>query len=266
MDVYESRINFYLDTVKQFIPRDHSTILICGGGILDKKIFQKLKINNVIITNVDERTLSTEFLPYKWEFQDAQKLSYKDNSFDYVVMHDAIHHCSKPHNAIIELFRVAKKGVLAFESRDSFVMKIIEKLKLTQTYEHAAVFYNDCKHGGVNNTEIPNFIFRWTEREIEKTINSYSPCYNHKFIYRYGSAFPSTPALETGANLKMLFLKIMRPFYNLLKFFFKKQQNLFAFYIEKSSNKSTLKPWLNIDAKNNISFNCLWGEKRYKNK
>ena len=44
MDIYEARFNFYLDTVKQLIPRDDSTILICGGGILDKQIFQKLKI------------------------------------------------------------------------------------------------------------------------------------------------------------------------------------------------------------------------------
>ena len=266
MDTYEPRFNFYLDTVKELIPRDDSTILICGGGILDKQIFQKLKINNVTVTNVDERTSSTEFLPYNWDYQDAQKLNYKDNSFDYVIMHDAIHHCSKPHSAIIELFRVAKKGVLAFESRDSFVMRILERLKLTQTYEHAAVFYSGCKYGGVDNTEIPNYIFRWTEREIEKTINTFSPCYNHKFVYRYSSAFPATPALEKGANLKMLFLKIILPFFKILKFFFKKQQNLFAFYIEKSSNKSNLKPWLNVDVKDNISFNRQWGEKMYKAK
>tara|TARA_B100000787_G_scaffold36620_1_gene25718 strand:+ start:110 stop:910 length:801 start_codon:yes stop_codon:yes gene_type:complete len=266
MDIYDARHNFYLDIVKESIPLDDSTILICGGGILDKQIFQKLKFRNVTITNVDERTTSTEFLPYNWEFQDVQKLTYKDNSFDYVVIHDAIHHCSMPHNALIELFRVAKKGILGFESRDSFVMKILERLKLTQTYEHAAVFYNNCSYGGVNNTEIPNYVYRWTEREIEKTINTYSPCYNHKFIYRYGSAFPATPVLEARANLKMLFLKIMLPFYKIFKFFFKKQQNLFAFYIEKPTNKSTLKPWLNIDIKNNISFNRQWGEKKYKTK
>lgn len=266
MYIYKTRSKFYFDIVKQLIPRDNSTILICGGGILDKQIFQKLEIKNVTITNVDERTTSAEFLPYNWDYQDAEKLNYKDNSFDYVIMHDAIHHCSKPHNVLIELFRVAKRGVLAFESRDSFVMKILERLQLTQTYEHAAVFHHNCKYGGVRNTEIPNYIFRWTEREIEKTINSYSPCYNHKFVYRYGSAFPSTPDYERGAHFKVFLLKFLLPFYKILKLFFKKQQNLFAFYIEKSSNKLTLKPWLEIDAKNNISFNRQWGEKKYKTK
>ncbi len=266
MYIYKNRSNFYFDIVKQLIPQDDSTILICGGAILDKQIFQKLKINNVTITNLDERTSPAEFLPYNWDYQDAEKLNYKDNSFDYVIMHDAIHHCSKPHSTLIELFRVAKRGVLAFESRDSFVMRILERLKLTQTYEHAAVFHHDCVYGGVNNTEIPNYIFRWTEREIEKTINSYSPCYNHKFVYRYGSSFPSSPAYERGGNYKMLLLKILLPFYKIFKLFFKKQQNLFAFYIEKSSNKSILKPWLNIDDKNNISFNRQWAEKYYKTK
>ena len=42
--------------------------------------------------------------------------------------------------------------------------------ELVQEYEHAAVFYNDCVFGGVKNTPIPNFIYRWTRRDIEKTI------------------------------------------------------------------------------------------------
>ena len=195
--------------------------MICGGGFLDKQIFQKLKFSNVTITNVDEEKTSAEFLPYTWEFQNAQKLTYKDNSFDYVVIHAAIHHCSMPHNTLIELFRVAKKGILAFESRDSFVMKILERLNLTTTYEHGAVFYSDCMYGGVNNTEIPNYVYRWTEREIEKTINTYSPCYDHKFVYRYATAFPAMAVYEKRANLKMLFLKIMLPIYKIFIFFLK---------------------------------------------
>ena len=92
--------------------------------------------------------------------------------------------------------RVCKYGVLAFESRDSLLMNLFERLNLTQTYEHAAVYHNDCKYGGINNTQIPNYIYRWTEREIEKTINTYSPCYDHEFQYKYGAAFPCTAALE----------------------------------------------------------------------
>ncbi len=51
-----------------------------------------------------------------------------------------------------------KIGILAFEARDSLLMRIVTKLNLAQEYEHAAVFYNNCSHGGVNNTQIPNYV------------------------------------------------------------------------------------------------------------
>ena len=84
------------------------------------------------------------------------------------------------------MYRVSRKGLLVFEARDSIVMRVMEKLQLVQVYEATAVHMNDCRFGGVNNTEIPNFIYRWTEREVEKTIQSYSPLYRDCFINRFG--------------------------------------------------------------------------------
>lgn len=258
-----SRNNFYLETVKELIPRDNSSILICGGGLLDRDVFFELGYKDVTITNLDTRTSPEEYSPYKWEYQNAESLTYEDSTFDYVIIHAAIHHTSMPHKTLLELFRVSNKGFLAFESRDSLVMKFLERFDLTQTYEHAAVFHNDCKFGGINNTEIPNYIYRWTEREIEKTINTFSPCYDHTFLYRYGAAFPCTAQLESKGNMKLMFLKAALPFYLVFKKIFKKQQNLFAFYVAKPSKKSTLKPWLKR-FENNILFDKEWAKKKYK--
>jgi hypothetical protein len=166
---------------------------------------------------------------------------------------------------LTEMYRVARKAVLAFEARDSFTMRIIERLGLTQTYEHAAVYYNDCAHGGVDNTQIPNYIYRWTEREIEKTIRSYAPAFEHTIIFRYGTALPCTPELENGASMKTRLLKVARPFFSLFVKLAPKQQNLFAFYIEKPSSGNSLNPWLTYDVtRRDVAFNREWAEERYK--
>jgi hypothetical protein len=163
------------------------------------------------------------------------------------------------------MYRTAKIGVLSIESRDNTIMKFLEKTGLAQTYEHAAVYYNDCNHGGVNNTEIPNYIYRWTEREIEKCIKAFAPYCNHKFIYKYGTAFPSTPELEKKGKLKLYLLKFAHPFYQTFAKIFPKQQNLFAFYIKKPKIPDNLFPWLTFDENKKVmEFNKEWGDMKYK--
>jgi len=255
---------FYLKVVNEIIENKQSNILVCGGGHLDKDVFEELNFQNVIISNLDSRMSGNEFEPFQWKYENAESLSFEDNTFDFVVIHAAIHHAQSPHKVLTEMYRVARKGVLAFESRDSMLMRLLEKNGFTQTYEHAAVYFNECKFGGVNNTEIPNFIYRWTEREIEKTIKSYAPFYKHTFIYKYGYDFPCTPQLEKKGYAKKIFLKTIYPIYIVFSKLFTKQQNLFSFFIVKP-NIDTLFPWLKIDTiTNKIMFNQEWGDIMYK--
>lgn len=260
------RRKFYLNTVNELIKDKKSSILICGGGELDKSIFNKLGFINVTISNLDTRMKKDLYLPFQWKFENAENLSLKDNSFDFVIIHAAIHHASSPHKVVTEMYRVASKGILAFENRDSFTMKLLEKFNLTQTFEHAAVYFNNCIYGGMNNTEIPNYIYRWTEREIEKTIKSYAPYFEHNFKYKYGTAFPCSPELENRGKLKWIILKIAQPFFFFFAKIFPRQQNLFAFYIEKPNiTNGRIFPWLKYDKKENkIKFNKEWASKKYK--
>jgi len=261
----DKRALFYEKIVKEMIQFKTASILVCGGGLLDKYVFEKLGFQDVTISNLDARVGEDDYKPLKWKLENAEALSFLNKSFDYVVIHAAIHHASMPHKVLIEMYRVAKKGLLAFESRDSVLIRFLEKFELTQVYEHAAVYYNDCKYGGMNNTDIPNFVYRWTEREIEKTIQAYAPYYKHKYIYKYGTAFPCTPELESEGGYKIIFLKIIRPLHWFFSKIFVKQQNLFAFYIEKPDNLNSLFPWLIFDRNEcEIKFNKQWGKQKYK--
>jgi SAM-dependent methyltransferase len=257
------RTNFYKNNVEKFFRDKSARILVCGAGSFDKYVFESLGYKNVTISNLDSRMKGNEYAPFRWAFEDAEKLSFPDNSFDYVAIHAAIHHGSSPHRMLTEMYRVAAKGVLAIESRDSLVMRFSEKYGLVQVYEHAAVYYNDGKFGGVNNSEIPNYVYRWTEREVEKTIQSFAPYANHKFHYSYETTFPVTPEMERNGVLKYGLLKIVQPFFWLLTRIFKRQQNLFAFFIEKPELSNAIFPWIKLTEKG-IGFNDEWASKRYR--
>jgi len=263
LDMNEREL-FYQNTIQELIQDINASILVCGGGDFDKDIFEKLGYLNVTISNLDSRLSEDRFKPFSWKYENAESLSYPDESFDYVVIHAAIHHASSPHKVLTEMYRTAKIASISFEARDSIVMKLFEKTGLTQTFEHAAVYFNDCSFGGVNNTEIPNYVYRWTEREIEKCIKSFAPYLNHNFIYKYASAFPATPELEKKGKLKFYLLKFARPFFKIFTKFFPKQQNLFAFYISKPKIPEDLQPWLTYDEnKKIIKFNKAWGDQKY---
>ncbi len=259
----DKRLSFYKATIDKWIKHRDANILVVAGGKNDYEVFRKLGFINVTISNLDERMEGDEFNPFKWSYQDAENLSFEENSFDFVVVHAALHHCFSPHRALLNMYRVAQKGVILLESRDSFVMKIVEYCGLAQTYEHAAVFYNDCKYGGVRNTNIPNFVYRWTEREIEKTINSYAPYAQHHFYFNYDYDLPRSAQHRKKESYKMIFVYSSCLFYSIFAKLFPRQQNLFSCFIEKPDLERKHFEWLKYnDGK--ITFNKEWAYNYYK--
>ena len=105
-----------------------------------------------------------------------------------------------PHRALLSMYSVARKGIIFFEACDSFVMQVAAYFNFTVNYEHSAVYYNDMTYGGVKNTSIPNYVYRWTEREVEKTIRSFYPYAEPEIHYRYASDFPRTLELRKNGG------------------------------------------------------------------
>ena len=254
--------SFYNKFVDKWLEDKNSNILIVGGSDNDYEVFNKLGFKNVTISNLDERVVGDEFKPFKWSYQDGENLSFPDNSFDFVVVHAALHHCHSPHRALLEMYRVAKHGIILFEARDSLLMKLMEWLGLAHTYEHDAVFSNNCQHGGVSNSDIPNFIYRWTEREIAKTINSYAPFAPHCFSYAYGYDIYIPEQSDLKGLCKKYFAKTVGLIYPLFALLFPKQQNLFACFIRKPDLEKDHFKWLEYKA-GKLSFNQAWAEKYY---
>lgn len=236
----EVRASFYTKSIIQTIPKD-ARILVCGAGPCDLGVFKAAGYQNVVMSNLDVRQTPEDFLPYLYCRLDLNGLAISEQSFDYVVTNACLHHCPSPHAALLEMYRVASKGVLVIESRDSFLMRLLEKIGITEQYEVSAVYYSDKKFGGVNNTNIPNFIYRWTEREVKKTISTYDPTHPHKISFFYGSSIPAYCYFEKR-DLKNYMIVLLKPFYLIFAKLFKRQQNQFAFFIDKTHAPHF--PWL----------------------
>lgn len=239
-DFYSSTLSWLLK--QRILDRDMRILVVCGCHA-DKEELSSLGFTNAVISNLDERLKGNEFAPYAWSHQDAENLAFRDGEFDFVIAHNGLHHCYSPHRALLEMYRVSRKGLLVFEPRDTFLVRIGVRLNFGQEYEVAAVADN-APFGGVKNTFIPNYVYRWTEREIEKTISSYAPWGRHRFLFRYALRVPWR-RLKTLKN-KMLYLlvRVLLPLLQLFFRLFPKQANGFAFVVVKSRIPEDLHPWL----------------------
>lgn len=163
------RLNDFLK--EGWISLDDKTLVVCGGEF-DQNVLEALGFKNYTISSMYEEE-TCEIKNYKKE--DAECLSFEDSSFDNVIVHAGLHHCYSPHQALCEMFRVASKNVIVFESQDSILMRLFERLGFVLEYELDAVIASQGRSGGVNNLPIPNYVYRWTPREVEKIIRALDP-------------------------------------------------------------------------------------------
>lgn len=221
---------------------DDSILAVCAGTS-ERQMFLDLGFDDVTISNLDDRMTAEEYAPYSWSCEDAHHLSFSDGEFDFVFVADGLHHCNAPHQALLEMYRVARKGIIVVESRDNLLMRLAMRLNLTPTYELEGVVVHDCTHGGVNNTSIPNYIYRWTEREFEKTIRSNDPTGRLTFRYFYGLNLPFWHAEVKKSRLKYYILRLSQPILRLGVWLFRKQCNSFAMVAIKPGPED-IWPWL----------------------
>ena len=216
------------------------SVLVVGGGPGDRDVFRGLGFENVTITNVDGEPGGVA--PYRFERQDAEALTYRDGVFDWAVVSAALHHCRSPHGALLELYRVASRGLLALEARDSALMRAAIRLHLADEYELTAVADHGFRSGGVRNTAVPNYVYRWTEREVEKTISSAAPHAQHEFIWFHELELPLS-IFDVGGGRRRVgqALRLLQPAARAVAKVAPGQANLFAFAVVKTDE---LQPWL----------------------
>lgn len=249
MDFYKQTIESLVANKK--IDTGESVLAVCAGTY-DRDVFTSLGFDNVTISNLDYHGGVEKYDPYPWRGLDAEALELDSNSFDWVVVHAGLHHCISPHNALCEMMRVARKGVVVFESRDSFLVRLAVRFGLTVEYELEPIAINNGKSGGVRNTPIPNYIYRWTEREITKVVQSFSSVAKHEIHFFYGFTIPTrrlamstNPLLRSAGKLA----NWITPVFGTLA---PRQGNRFGVFISFSEDYFQ---WLQVDSTGKLTPN-----------
>ena len=220
------REKFYKRQILKYVKNKNSSVLVLGAGELDQKIFNELKYENVRFTNIENSQEKNLHF-----FNNIHDIKLNDNSYDYCIAHACIHHSSKPHLAVLELFRVCTKGTLIIEANDSLLSRLACKFGFSEEYELSATQKN-ISRGGVDNTNVPNYVYRWTEREIIKLMKSFRPDIKHKIFFDYSH------------HIKFTKSKVINLFFDIFFMIFKKQKNLLSIYIEKDEKNLKLNSWI----------------------
>ena len=240
-------MNFFVDTLRALLARNllHRTdsILVVAGGTHDRNSLLEAGFTNVLISNLDYHEDVSDYAPFPWKRLDAEKIALGDETYDWVIVHAGLHHLGVPAQGVCEMFRVCRKGIICFEARDSFAMRLAIKSSLTSDYELESAFLSDGLgvRGGYRNGPIPNYVYRWTEREFEKVIKSFHPAYRVNYFYFYGLSVPLQKFAMARSPIRRL---IGRFFHSISKLYPKllpRQGNQFGMVAAKTQE---LQPWL----------------------
>jgi len=97
--------------------------------------------------------------------QNAEDLDFSDNSFDYVVIKEALHHFPRPYLALYESFRVCRLGVILIEPTDpprKAIMRILKDI-MNSFLRKKVRFQSDFGFEPAGN-----FVYTLSIRELQK--------------------------------------------------------------------------------------------------
>ncbi|EMG38436.1 methylase involved in ubiquinone/menaquinone biosynthesis [Desulfocurvibacter africanus PCS] len=136
-----------------------------------------------ITPNLLEHAKAIGFIP-EYSVENAEKLSFANGSYDYVLCKEAFHHFPRPMIALYEMLRVATKGIVLIEPNDngadgfeecgnyvySLSRREIVKVALALSYPCVAIKgFNDCFIRGVEHEKLSaqSYLLKKTIHRIE---------------------------------------------------------------------------------------------------
>jgi ubiquinone/menaquinone biosynthesis C-methylase UbiE len=156
-----------------FVNEKKSWLTVGDGYGFDANFFYKKGLD---VTATD---ISDTFLPLsrqhglfeKYAVENAENLSFADNSFDYIFVKEAYHHFPRPYMAVYEMLRVAKEAVILVEPHDP-ISKMPLLLAARNFFDrfNTALLQKYWKNR-YSFEEVGNYVFKLSEREMDKLAN-----------------------------------------------------------------------------------------------
>ncbi|WP_269536964.1 class I SAM-dependent methyltransferase [Cerasicoccus fimbriatus] len=167
---------------------DWTWVTVGDGRLgLDSVNIKKRGINSVLPTDIADSLLikaKAEGLIEEYSCENAENLSFEDESFDVAYCKESYHHFPRPTIALYEMLRVARRAVILVEPRDymidgskyhprgpkglmkDFIKWIRARLNLPEKEIPLSQRYNFGDEASYE--EVGNYIFTISSREIEK--------------------------------------------------------------------------------------------------
>jgi ubiquinone/menaquinone biosynthesis C-methylase UbiE len=134
--------------------KNHSWLTVGDGAGTDAWRLLQSGIRSVLATDLDATVLrqtQEKGLISVYQIENAERLSFADNSFDFILCKEALHHMSRPYAAIYEFFRVARYGVVVIEPQDPWIDWPCRTDPTQPHYE-----------------AVGNYVYQYSQRELEK--------------------------------------------------------------------------------------------------
>lgn len=158
-----------------------STWLTVGDGRYgtDANYLISNGVENVIASDISDTllkiALNDKFIT-QYKIENAENLSFENNSIDFVLCKESYHHFPRPSLALYEMLRIAKNAVILIEPQDSNILIPARFGLRTLLNWTKQVIKNRIKkqigkepyycYG--NYEEVGNYVYSISEREIEK--------------------------------------------------------------------------------------------------
>ncbi len=162
-----------------------SSWLTIGDGRYgtDANYLLRNNIVNVLATNISDLSLNQakkDGFIQDYKIENAESLSFLDNSFEFVFCKEAYHHFPRPIIALYEMLRVASKAIIIIEPNDTNVKSIdgpTEVIEHTNKWQIIKNFIKDILnidryvytsyHDPIYEV-VGNYVYTTSKREFEK--------------------------------------------------------------------------------------------------
>jgi glycosyltransferase involved in cell wall biosynthesis/SAM-dependent methyltransferase len=123
-----------------------SVLVICGGSGMESEYLARrgfrvtaLDISPEAIARA--RVRRQRFgVTYELLVGDAERLPFPDGSFDFVFVHDGLHHLPDAYCGVAEMLRVARRAIILAEPADAALTRLAVRLGISGKYEDAGNF------------------------------------------------------------------------------------------------------------------------------
>jgi SAM-dependent methyltransferase len=254
---------FYSETIRRLLAsgwlRVDDDVLVVAGDRLDHEVLLESGLRQVTISNLDTGAGDHTYDPHRWSRQNAEHLEFGDSTFDICVVHQGLHHCRSPHRGLNEMYRVSRRGIVAFEPHETLLTRLGVVAGVGQRYEHAAVVDNDFSSGGVENSGVPNFVYRWTRREACKTLATYDPTGAPRVRFYYDLRIPQGAAARVRSEPARALARVATPVAQGMLRMLPWQANAIAIVADKLDPGRDAHPWLIAD-RQELQLDRTWFE------